>query len=578
MTLGAGQPTLRKPLRLWPGVIAAALMLALWFVLPLIVTEGAGAIAFLGGVACGAIILIWWLFFSRAPWGERLGALLLLVAVFFAGSRIIHESIAGAAMGMMYPILSIPLAAFCLVLWAVVTRRMPATPRRVWLVVIAVLGAGFMTAIRTGGLTSGGRSDFHWRWTETPEERMLAAQRGAKGAGTAPVSGSEAEWPGFRGPQRDGIVHGSSIATDWKQSPPSPIWRRPVGPGWSSFSVSGDVIFTQEQRGEEEVVSCYSRSTGEPVWTHGDPVRFYESNAGPGPRSTPTLANGRVYTFGATGLVNALDARDGSVIWSRDAAADTKRKVPHWGFASSPLVMNDLVVVAASGGIAAYDIASGEPRWLGPEGGWGYSSPHSLTIDGVPQIVHLNGAGALGLSPADGSILWKHEWKGDGIVQPALSPDGDVLVGSGSGLSGEVGLRSLKVARGASGWSAEERWTTIGLKPYFNDYVIHKGHAFGFDGSMLSCVDLKDGQRRWKGGRYGQGQLILLADQDLLLVLSESGELALVSAAPDNYTELARVPALEGKTWNHPVLAGDTLLVRNDHEMAAFRLSSARPY
>jgi outer membrane protein assembly factor BamB len=175
-------------------------------------------------------------------------------------------------------------------------------------------------------------------------------------------------------------------------------------------------------------------------------------------------------------------------------------------------------------------------------------------------------------------VLWEHKWPGDGIVQPGLTAEGDVLIGTATGM-GEgagIGMRRVSVGRGGGGWTVQERWTTTGLKPYFNDFVVHEGHAYGFDGSILACVDLKDGERKWKGGRYGAGQLVLLPEQDLLLVLSEQGELALVKATPEQFTEVAaRIPAIEGKTWNHPVLAGDVLLARNAEEMAAFRLALA---
>ena len=362
-----------------------------------------------------------------------------------------------------------------------------------------------------------------------------------------------------------------ALATDWTAAPPVVMWRRPIGPGWSSFAVSGDLLYTQEQRGDDEIVACYRVSTGEPVWRHRDPVRFWESNAGAGPRATPTLGHGRVYAFGATGIVNALDQATGRVLWSRNAATDTKRQVPDWGFSSSPLVVEDVVIVAVSGSLVGYDAATGTPRWFGPAHGGSYSSPHRSTIDGVPQVLLLNGAGATSVAPASGAVLWEHAWAGSAIVQPAMTADGDVVVNSIASTGG-MGTRRLAVAQGPGGWTVQERWTSTGLKPYFNDFVVHKGHAFGFDGSILSCIDLEDGRRTWKGGRYGNGQLVLLADQDLLLVLSEEGELALVRATPDAFTELARLPALEGKTWNHPVVIGDVLLVRNGQEMAAFRL------
>src|SRR5262249_14317708 len=225
-------------------------------------------------------------------------------------------------------------------------------------------------------------------------------------------------WPGFRGPNRDSVIRGVQIKTDWSKSPPVELWRRSIGPGWSSFAVRGDLVYTQEQRGEDDVVSCYNLTTGKPVWRHRDATRFWESNAGAGPRATPTLNKGRVYTFGATGILNALAARDGAVVWSRNAASDTHTKIPEWGFASSPLIIGDVVVVATAGTLAAYELDTGNPRWFGPTGRGGYSSPQLTTIAGVPQILLLNGEGAISVAPADGTLLWKHEWKGDGIVQP----------------------------------------------------------------------------------------------------------------------------------------------------------------
>jgi outer membrane protein assembly factor BamB len=237
-------------------------------------------------------------------------------------------------------------------------------------------------------------------------------------------------------------------------------------------------------------------------------------------------------------------------------------------------VVNDLVIVAASGRLAAYDAATGNPRWSAPARAGSYSSPQLMTISGIAQVLLLTGTGVTSVAPADGKLLWEHGWPGAPILQPARTADGDVLITTGD-MSGGVGTRRIAIAHGSGGWTVEERWTSPGLKPYFNDFVVHKGHAFGFDGSILACIDLKDGTRKWKGGRYGHGQLVLLSDQDLLLVLSEEGELALVAATPDQFTELAKLPAIEGKTWNHPVLAGDVLLVRNGEEMAAFRLSLA---
>jgi len=575
--------TSRKPLRLWPGIALVLVQWFAWFVVRLIVPKYA-IFGVFAALICGLLVLVWWLFFSRALWLERIGAVILMVLAVIATKNVVHPSIAGGMMGLMLPVFSIPVLSLALVGWALVTRNFSTGLRRVAFVVAILLGCASFTLLRTGGITGDARWDLHWRWTKTPEERLLAQANDepvtpppAGAAMSAAQAASNSAWPGFRGPQRDGSVHGVRIATDWNQKAPAAIWRRPVGPGWSSFAVHDDLIYTQEQRGDNEVVSCYKLKTGEPVWRHQDPARFYESNAGAGPRGTPTLEQGRVYTFGATGILNVLDAQTGAVIWTRNAATDTNTKIPHWGFASSPVVFNDVVIVATSGVLAGYDKASGNLRWSGPEGGrGGYSSPHLVTISGVPQVLLVNGQGVSSLAPTDGALLWQHKWEGDSIVQPGITTDGDVLLGSGSGMGSDVGVLRLAVAHEAAGWTSKERWKSTGLMPYFNDFVVHKNLAFGFDNDGLACIDLSNGQSKWTGGDYGHGQVVLLADQDLLVVLSEGGEVALVRAVPDQYAEIARFKAVTGKTWNHPVIVGDTLLVRNGEEMAAFKLNLAQ--
>lgn len=571
-TIETALATPRKPIRVWPGVIAVTLQWLGWFVVPAIF-PGAPIVALLSGVIGGLVILVWWLLFSRAPWIERIAALVLIVLALIGTKRLVHESIAGGAMGMLLYILAIPVFSMGLVLWAVVSRHFATAKRRLAFAPMLIIGCGVFMLLRTDGLTAEFDNDFHWRWSQTREHALSAAEASEEKADPAAVGSGRAEteigWTGFRGNQRDSTVRFALINPDWSASPPVELWRRPVGPAWSSFAVLGGRLYTQEQRVDDEIVSCHDLKTGKPVWRHRDKARFYESNGGPGPRATPAISNGRVFTQGATGIVNALDAFTGNVIWTRNAVNDTGAKVPGWGIAGSPLVVKDLVIVAAAGNLVAYETETGKPRWLGPAGGTGYSSPQLLTVNGIQQIVLLRSTGVMSVSLTDGKLLWEHAWEGAPIVQPAITDNGDLLIS----VSESSGLRRLTVGQGNGGWTTQERWTTEDINPWFNDFVVHKGHAFGFDGSSLVCVNLDDGKLKWRGKRYGYGQLVLLPEQDLLIVLSEQGELALAKADHNQFTELGHISALEGKTWNHPVIVDNILLVRNDHEMAAFKLA-----
>lgn len=617
--------------RLWPGVAAVALQWALRYALPVALPD-AMIVAVMGAFVLGIVVLVWWIFFSRIPKVERWGGLAMIAVGMTAATLLAHPSIAKGMMGLMLAIYSVPVVSLALVGWALVARGLADGTRRAALAAAILLACGVWTALRTEGITGMAVSDFRWRWTPSAEEKLLAkagtdpvpavaaepvkpaaSEKQAEvpkdatpaaapaatekavtvpakipaGEAPAPVDKVEpvvaigGEWPGFRGAARDGVIRGVRIKTDWAATPPVEMWRREVGPGWSSFAVRGGLAYTQEQRGEFEMVTCYRLANGEPVWVHKDAARFWESNAGAGPRSTPTIQGGRVFTFGATGILNALNAGNGKVIWTRNVATDTGVKIPGWGFSSSPVVAQGAVIVSAYGRLAAYDASTGSPRWEAKTGGASYGSPHLVTLGGTEQVVLLHGLGATSVSPTDGKVLWQHSWEGGGasILQPAFTGDGDLLLTNSGPNGGGLGTRRLLVKPGggpADEWVTEARWTSQGLKPYFNDLVVHKGNAFGFDGSILSCIELGEGKRMWKGGRYGHGQMILLREQDLLLVLSEEGELALVGATGGQFSEVTKFRAMDGKTWNHPVLLeGGVLLARNGQEMVAFRLPLA---
>ncbi|HEX2970404.1 MAG TPA: PQQ-binding-like beta-propeller repeat protein [Bacteroidales bacterium] len=561
----------RKSLRILPGIIIVILQWLLWFVLPLVIPDQtATAAGVFGGLVGGLLLAIWWAFFSRTTVKERIISSVLVVLSLLGTTLILDRSIATAMMGMMFITYAVPILSLLFVAWVVITRNITGNARLISMILVIVAGSGFWALLRTDGMTGEARQYFNWRWAKTAEEKMMA--RSSAGTNSAADDSlffiTEPEWPGFRGHDRNSIVHGVTISADWNQSPPEELWRSPVGPGCSSFAIHGNLLFTQEQRGESEMVSCYDLMSGKPVWNHADNIRFWDSHAGAGPRSTPTLYKGRVYSVGATGMLNVLNEQDGSVVWSRDAGKDSGVKIPVWGFTSSPLVTDSAIYIGISGKMLAYNAKTGDLLWQGEDGGESYCSPQLMNINGNQMIVFNNGAGVFGHSPSDGKMLWSVPISGSRIIQPAFPGKDEILIDMGN----IKGLKLVSVKSESGKWNTEELWTTNKLKPYFNDLVIHKDHVYGFDGPVLTCIDIRNGEKKWRGGRFS-GEILLLADQDLLIVLTEKGEIVLVNAKPDEYKELAHLKAIEGKTWNHPAIAGNILVVRNAVEMAAFRLA-----
>ena len=574
--------TTRNPsgpeLRLWPGVVLAVLLFVGRYLVPL-VAPGAIMAAVLCAFAGTLLILVWWLFFSRAPWLDRLGAVALAILAMVLARPFLHLSVARGNMGFQQVLLGVPLLGLALVIGAAAGRHQSPGRRRAILAAMLLATAFSWTLVRSNGLTGDGMAELAWRFSETAEERLLATSGNdlllpLPGLATGAGAGEGSPWPGLRGPRRDGVVAGSRLARDWSAAAPVELWRRPIGPAVSSFAVRGQLVYTLEQRGEEEIVAAYQLETGAPVWRHQDQARFWDAHVGAGPRATPAVAGNRVFTLGATGILNALDADTGALLWTRNAAADSGAKPPAWGFVSSPLVVGDLLIVQA-GSLLAYDLASGEKRWQGPPERGSYSSPQLLTLEGVLQIVLVAHDTTYAVSPEDGSLLWEHAWDGIGIVQPVRLEGGDLLISLINGAASPIGTRRIRVEKGPTGFTTRELWTSEQLKPSFSDVVVHKGRAFGVDGRILAAVELENGQRVWKGGRYGEAQLLLLPDQDLLLVLGEAGELALVDTRGDSFQELARAQVLEGKCWAQPVLVGNLLLARSGEEMTAFRLPGA---
>jgi len=490
------------------------------------------------------------------------------------------------------------IAAIVLLAWLVALSGL-SKRFRLGVLAIAILAlASAASLLRIRGVSGDLIPILAWRWEsrepppaagaagesgEAPRSRaeplpiageVAAPPAGAHEAGASPPPPRRPrDFPQFLGPQRDGTVSGLRLARDWSTRPPRKLWRRPVGAGWSGFAIVGERAVTQEQHGAEERVVAYDLQTGRVLWTHTDAARYDTVIAGVGPRATPTIAEGRVLTLGATGILNALDLATGRRLWTRSAIEENGGAKPQWGKSCSPLVVGSRVIVSVGGpdghSLVAYDVTTGTVAWGGGSDRSSYSSPFLTRLAGRPVVVILNDATMTGHDPETGALLFEHAWPSEqpSVAVPALLGGDRLLVSAGYG----VGSKAYRIAARPDGTlEATIEWESPRLKSKFANVLVHRGLVYGLDDGVLTCLDPATGERRWKGGRFGHGQMLLV--EDLLLVQSEEGEVLLLEPSPEGARERTRFPALEGKTWNPPALAGALLLVRNDREAAAYEL------
>lgn len=409
--------------------------------------------------------------------------------------------------------------------------------------------------------------------TATPEAQPSPSASPVAG-GATPATPSRNYWTNYRGLRRDG-KYDQPVSTSWPANGPPVLWKQPVGIGYASFAIADGKAFTIEQRRRQEVVAAYDVATGRELWKQGWDAEFTDST-GDGPRSTPTWDQGRVYALGATGELKCLDANTGAVIWGRNILSENQASNLQWAQSASPLVVDDKVIVLPGGGggksVVAYNKMTGAPVWRALDDRQAYVSPMLVELGGRRQIVVVSSLRVVGLTPENGSLLWSYPWDTDmgiNVSQPVVVDRNRFFISSGYG----KGAALVELKANGNTFTPATIWENTNMKNKFNSSVLHNGYVYGLDEGILVCLDVNTGERKWKEGRFQYGQVIL-ASGHLIVTNGDTGEVALIKATPDKYTEVARFAALQGRMWNYPAIADGRLLVRNATEMAAYDISA----
>ena len=413
---------------------------------------------------------------------------------------------------------------------------------------------------------------------------------------------SIADFPRFLGPGQNGIVtNGQQIDSAAFAQNARIIWKQPIGAGWSGFSARNGYAVTMEQRGDQECVTCYEISTGKLRWIYSHPARHKDKTGlgRIGPRSTPTIHQSQVFAVGAVGNLVCLNGTDGSVVWQQDLNTILGIRLSEvedsdgfktqfeentrlaWGRSGAPLIVDETVVVAGGGPegktratLLAFDLKTGELKWKGGDAMIAYGSPVLTIVAGQRQILLTCESQALGFNPASGEILWSHARPGESdnyanTSQITVLSETDVLTTKGYPDGGGERIH-LEQRDGqliaASVWNSPKV-----LKTKLTSPVIHDDYAYSLSNGFMECARLSDGTQMWKRrGRFGHGQMLIAGK--FILLHSESGELFLLEATPDEYRELGSLKTIDGVCWNTLCLTGNKLLVRSEIEAACIEI------
>lgn len=389
---------------------------------------------------------------------------------------------------------------------------------------------------------------------------------------------SEMEWHQWRGPNRDGVSHETGLLTNWPEGGPKEVWRTSLGDGYSSVSISGGRAYTMYAEGEDEVVVCFDAKTGEEKWRYLDDYRFKNRQGGDGPRSTPTVDGDMVYVFSAYGRLVAIDALTGNELWHYDFTKAFESPIPQHGFSASPVVEGNLLLMEAGGkgnrAIIAFNKENGDIVWNTQDDPPAYSSPITVTIHNVRQAIFFTAKGLVSVSPRDGEVYWRYAWRTSYDVNaatPVFIPPDKVFISSGY----DTGAALVHVEENEGKFSVSEMWRSRVMKNHFASSILHEGYLYGFDDGTLKCIEANTGEEQWRKRGFRKGSLIY-ADGHLI-VLGESGNLALVKASHTEYIEVAQTQIFDGRCWTAPSVSGGKLYLRNNEELVCLDLKGTKP-